>query len=81
MSTPFVVFQIALSVVLFFSIKKTLAYEISISDLRAKLALLSIAFIHFMSLLLVKVEISDPYILWNRFGSGTMLKDDKVFPF
>ena len=81
MTLTFVIFQIVLSTVLFLAVKEVLSHEIFISDLKAKLVLLAIIVIHFLSLFLVKIEISQPYILWNRFGSGTMLKNDQIFSF
>jgi hypothetical protein len=81
MKTLFVVIQILISLILFLSIKKILLDEPQISDLTANLVLIIIVMAHFISLGLVKINITEPYILWNRFGSGTMLKNNDIYPF
>jgi len=81
MKTSFVIIQIFISLILFLSIKEILLSETQISYLTANLVLIVIVMAHFISLGLVKINIIEPYILWNRFGSGTMLKNNDIYPF
>lgn len=81
MKTLFVVVQIFISLILYLSIKELLLNETQLSYSSANLVLIVIVVAHFISLGLVRVNVIEPYILWNRFGSGTMLKNNEVYPF